>query len=128
MTARNRKLDRKHVRALEQLQQFYSPMLGMREELLAKKEASIKVNTVARDARKASGADESASSIIALRDYDHKQWWNELMPIYAKMLVHFTDHMWLAKESTRSHNGELTRFVELWRRYKSASLDDDVTF
>jgi hypothetical protein len=126
-TLHGQRAERKHSRIVEQLQQFYSPMWAIREELSAKREASLKVNKVARDTRLVS-KDKSSTSIQGLRDYDLKQWWHELMPGYDKMLTCFADHMWLAEDSTREHYKELVSFVEVWRRYNAASLDAEVTW
>ena len=46
MTSRNQARDRKQAHVRQQLQEFYSPVLGMRQELAAKEESRKTINTM----------------------------------------------------------------------------------
>jgi hypothetical protein len=95
-TARLQKGERRHARLLEQLQQFYSPMVGMKQEIATTKEVSDRLQTIARKARKEyedtgiSVPYPETSSINDLRQYDNKQWWGRVMPLHEQMLAYFT--------------------------------------
>jgi hypothetical protein len=128
MTSLNQARERKQTHIRQQLQEFYSPMLGMKEELAAKEEARRKIrgdviaiieNSKASDPTgvpRVSYYDDERKAIFGLSAIDHEQWKNEILPLYKKMLEKFTSEMWLAEPSTRSHYGELSNFVERWKR------------
>lgn len=48
--------------------------------------------------------------------YDNRQFVEEIMPIYHKMLQHFTDKMHFAETATISQFENLVNFVEIWDR------------
>jgi hypothetical protein len=128
LTSRSQKKERKHAHIEKQLQEFYSPMLGMRQEIAAKEESRRKINEMVNTIIKKSKANDPGGvprghyfpderkALIGLSAHDHKQWEEEILPLYREMLKKFTSEMWLAEPSTRAHYGELTNFVERWSR------------
>ncbi len=138
MTARNQKIERKNARLREQLQEFYSPLLGMRALILSKSEARQKIKGIA-DAvwiemfdgvtdpdTKREIQEEHLPSFDKLQDYDNTQLQEEIVPLYRKMLDHFTSHIWLAERSTQKHYDALCEFVEVWNRSLDKSLPPQV--
>jgi hypothetical protein len=134
MTGRNQKAERRNARTKEKLQDFYSPMLGMRSEIKAKSESRFQVTNVAGGAwveEFVGVTDPDAKRTITEAmspKYDRVQNYNEVLlkeqivPLYRKMLKHFTKHMWLSEASTRAYYNELCEFVEIWNR----ALDDSL--
>lgn len=128
LTSRNEKRERKHTRIRQQLQEFYSPMVGMRQELAAKEESRMKINSMVKRVfeesktedqygiRSSGYSPDERKALRGLAEHDHKQWREEILPLYKAMLKKFTSEMWLAEPSTRAHYGELTNFVERWNR------------
>jgi hypothetical protein len=130
ISGRHLKQERKHKRIREQLEGFYSPMLGMRVEIRAKSELRVKISSVADAAwqesvaRLAGNYDAIAklekNSFLEFEkviQYDEQQLRDELMPIYEKMVQHFSSHLWLAEPSTRAHYSDLVEYVEIWSRF-----------
>jgi hypothetical protein len=131
MTSLNQKKERKHAHIRQQLQEFYSPMLGMRQEIAAKEESRRKINEMVHTTIKESKANDPSGvprghyfpderkALMGLSAHDHKQWEEEILPLYGEMLKKFTSELWLAEPSTRAHYGELTNFVERWSRVQA---------
>lgn len=128
MTSRNQKKERKQAHIRQQLQEFYSPMLGMRQEIVAKEESRRKINEMVHTiidkskvgdpggVRRDHYYDDERKALRGLGAHDHKQWEEEILPLYKEMLKKFTSEMWLAEPSTRANYGELTNFLERWSR------------
>jgi len=128
LTSRGQKKERQHTHIEKQLQEFYSPMLGMRQEIAAKEESRRKINEMVNTIIKKSKVNDPGGvprghhlpderkALIGLSTHDHKQWEEEILPLYREMLEKFTSEMWLAEPSTRAHYGELTNFIERWNR------------
>lgn len=131
MSSLNQKKERKHAHIRQQLQEFYSPMLGMRQEIAAKEESRRKINEMVHTTIKESKANDPSGvsrgyyfpderkALMGLSAHDHKQWKEEILPLYGEMLKKFTSELWLAEPSTRAHYGELTNFVERWSRVQA---------
>jgi hypothetical protein len=133
----NAKRERKIARLNMQLQEFYSPMLGVRSEIKAKSEVRLKVTSIASQAfteefgTGALGERRGPPSAVAekyeaIHDYNNTQWRESLVPLYRQMLDHFTHHMHLAEHSTRVHYDSLCEFVEIWNRSLDESLPSKV--
>ncbi len=60
MTSRNQKKERKNAHTRQQLQEFYSPMLGMRQEIAAKEESRRKINEMVNTTIEESKTNDSA--------------------------------------------------------------------
>ena len=111
---------RVNERHRDQLQNFYSPILGLREQIRAKSELRTQLHTVAGAqfpgiARTAS--EHEKDSYTSILDYSEKQLKEELVPAYEKMVTLFADRMYLAEPSTRTYYKKLVNFVEVWKRF-----------
>jgi hypothetical protein len=103
----------------EQLDRFYSPLLGIRERLRANGETRLKVSAAAEAAwrnlcSRVEGSDpvSRADAFLKLEkerfpgfekiiEYNNRQLAEEVVPLYRRMVEIFTGNMWLAEPSTR---------------------------
>ena len=96
MSSLNQKKERKHAHIRQQLQEFYSPMLGMRQEIAAKEESRRKINEMVHTTIKESKANDPSGvsrgyyfpderkALMGLSAHDHKQWKEEILPLMGK--------------------------------------------
>jgi hypothetical protein len=104
LTAYTQWRGRVNERHRDQLQNFYSPLLGLREQIRAKSELRTRLYSVAgaqfpNIARTASEDEKEAYTSIL--EYSEKQLKEELVPAYEQMVTLFTDKMHLAEPSSR---------------------------
>jgi len=125
----------------KQLQEFYSALVGVRAEIRMRSEIRVKVHDAAsaiwpdlcEDAR-ARGGPEALQRLTETRwpeferliEYDNKQLFQELLPLYRQMVELFRTNYWLAEPDTRAFFPELVEFVELWNRSEQKSLPLEV--
>jgi hypothetical protein len=118
-----------------QLKEFYSPLLGYHKEIRAKSELTIRVAKAANEAwqevcerspKPFLNSEKEYESYKKIIEYDNKQLWDELIPLYHKMLLTFRENYWLAEQETRKYYSELCDFVELWERWKTKSIPAEV--
>jgi hypothetical protein len=138
IAARNQKAERRIARIREQLAAFYAPLRGIRAEIRAKSELRTKLHSIANDAwqqllagesnpvRRKKLEDEEWPKYEPVLKYSEDQLKNELVPLYQRLLRHFTDHMWLAEQSTLQHHSALVEFVEIWNRHLKEPLPYDL--
>ena len=133
VTAHNQKAERRNARIREQLHDFYSPLLGIREEILAKSEMRTKVHSAAGVAWQKQVKihnrfvpDDVAARFDKVQSYSKEQLEKELVPLYRRMLELYLSNKWLAEKSTLGFNYELVEFVEFWNRYYAGSLPLEV--
>ena len=138
ITAWNQRREREFARLHEQLMGFYAPMRGLRAEIRAKSEVRTKIHGVAQELwpKKFEGIDdpevtkridrEEAPKYEKIFDYSNKQLKEDLVPLYRKMLQHFSINMGLAELSTLEHYAAFVEFVELWNRALDGSLPGEV--
>ena len=136
--ARQQRQERRNTRVREQLQEFYSPMVGMRYEIFSKTEVRSKLRSIAQTVRSkqfegVTDLDEKRRIQREMRpDYVEFQMYNETqflehtLPTYQKMLEHFSTHMWLAEPSTRAFYKPLCDFVEIWQRCVGGTIPPEV--
>lgn len=133
ITAKSQKRERRNSRIRQQLEQFYSPMLGMREEIKAKSELRARLHSMANqtwEEELLGHGPETKAQIVEARwgafqklvEYSDEQRRSELIPLYARMLEHFSANMWLCEASTRDQYAALSDFVEIWNRFLAKSL------
>jgi len=139
-TARQQRQERRNTRIREQLQGFYSPMLGMRHEIEAKSEVRGRLSGLAQTAypqlyegvkdpaSKLRIQEENLPDFVKLSNYNNAQFRDEIVPLYKKMLEHFSAHMWLAEPSTQALYGALCDFVEIWQRTIEGTIPAEVAF
>jgi hypothetical protein len=138
MTSLNQRGERRVARLREQLQEFYSPMLGMRAEIGAKSATRQMISDVAgktwfeeqidvSDAELRSKlAQAGIPTIKKLNEYNNIQLREEIVPLYRRMLQLFSENMWLAEPSTQEYYGELVEFVEIWNRHLKETLEPEL--
>jgi hypothetical protein len=140
ITSHNQNQERQHRRMREQLEGFYSVLLGMRLQIRAKSELREKLNTIAREVwpkelESGSFGDPQAKEKIFNAkwpqyeksfEYDERQLEHEIIPLYRDMLTHMTKCMGLAEPSTIQHYGTLVEYVEIWNRAFQQSLPREV--
>ena len=112
-------------RRRDQMQNFYSPLLGLNEQISARSQLRTRLHSVAgarftEIARTASENEKEAYTSII--DYSNDQVKQEILPAYEQMVTLFTDRLHLAEATTRGHSGKLVDFVELWRRHLANPL------
>ncbi len=132
ITASNQKYERRNARILQQLEGFYSPMLGMCTEIDAKRRFGENLSSVADSEwhKLFDGLDPQAKERVqaerwpafekSIKYRESQQ--GELASLYEKMLEHFSANMWLAEPSTRSQYKALSDFVEIKRRLTAKSI------
>lgn len=124
----------------KQLSEFYSPMLGLRNEVKANGEFRARVQVEANAAwltlcsniekHDFEGSQrltrERGPEFARIIDYDNSKLYEELLPAYRKMVELFRENYWLAEPETRSYYGGLVEFVEIWNRWIDKSLPVEV--
>jgi hypothetical protein len=116
-----------------QLKEFYSPIVGYRNEIHVKSNLRVRISSVAEiswrelcDKNQGMFQDEASKSYDRIIHYDNKQFQDELLPLYEKMLAIFRDNLWFAEPETAKYYPMLCEFVELWKRLLSGNLPADV--
>ncbi len=124
----------------KQLSAFYSPMLGLRNEISAHGAFRLRVQNEADAAWRQLCAETENLDIEARQqisnqrgpeftriiEYDNAKLHEELLPAYRKMVEFFRDCYWLAESETRAYYPELLEFVEVWNRWNDKALPPEV--
>lgn len=121
-----------------QLQEFYSPLLGLRAGIRSRNELRLKLSQACDRAwrelcKRARASKDGVAALQKLEeergpefsrriDYENRVWREELFPYYEEMLKVFQRNMWLADVDTRIHFSKLVEFVDLWKRWLDHSL------
>jgi hypothetical protein len=139
-TALNQKRERQHRRIGDQLREFYGPMLSLRAEILAKSEFRIQISGASYAAWQAlidgalkAGVDYT-NEVVRQRfpifekilEYNDRQFAEEILPAYRKMVELLKSKMHFAEFSTIKHFAALLEFVEIWNRWLDKSLPAEV--
>jgi len=126
---------------IKQLKEFYSPLLGYRNEILAKSEVRLKIEKASDEAWREKcellrrrnhnyeikfEGDKEFEPYKKIIDYNNKQLKNDLIPKYRMMLKIFTDNYWLSEPETRKWYKELCEFIEIWNRSLKKTLPNEV--
>lgn len=124
-----------------QLSEFYSPMVGIREEIRILSEFRLKVTGHAGDVWKelceigrASGDPEALKKLLEPErdkldtriEYDNTQLSQTIIPAYQRMVDLFREKYWLAEFETREYFTPLVEFVEGWNRFLSRTHSPEV--
>ena len=141
LTSRRERKEQRLSFLEKQLHEFYSGLLGIRSEIRMRSEVRVKVHDAAgaiwpdlcEDARARGGPDELQRltetrwpEFERLIEYDNNQLFQELLPLYRRMVELFRMNYWLAEPDTRAFFPELVEFVELWNRSEKKSLPVEV--
>ncbi len=124
----------------KQLKGFYSPMLGLRNEIRmlgglrnrVQKTANAVWEGLCVQARNAGTNTLSAlterrgSEFSKIIEYDNKKLREEVMPAFRQMAKLFRENLWLAEPDTRSHYESLIEFVEIWNMWLAKSIPGEV--
>lgn len=138
LTGRSQRKERRHAWLRRQLDEFYSPMLGLRERILAKSTSRLKVSQAADSAwsklydgasvqRQIQLEKEHGDKFGEMITYNNKQLFEELLPLYRKMVDYFSANIGLAEPATRAYFGEFVHFVDIWDRSETGDLPADVS-
>lgn len=138
MTSRSQKQERRQAFLRRQLDEFYSPMVGMRARILAKSASRVKVEEAAGSAwvKLVTGKEPEAQIELEKRhsddfkviiDDNNRQLAEELLPLYRQMLDCFSAHFGLAELETRRYYGAFVHFVDVWDRHERKALPAVVT-
>jgi predicted Rdx family selenoprotein len=116
-----------------QLNKFYSPLLGLHKEIRAKSELRVKIQKLGDEAWQESSKDARASRSSPDMtpyskeiEYNNKQLKEIFIPQYNEMLEIFRENFWLAEPETREFYPKLVEFVEIWNRNSNDGLPPDV--
>ncbi|SRR5579871_1629485 len=142
LTARRERVHRRYEFRVQQLRDFYSPLLGLRAEVRARGEHREHIHGLAdaawqrlcSEARQGRDNPEELLNLQrnrwpefeAVIRYDDRQLAEQLVPTCRKMLLVFRDNLWLAEPETRSYFGELLKFVDVWDGWLANSIPVEV--
>lgn len=126
---------RKRDRVSHQIDELYSPLLGLLERALSLAALRTKIGTSADRAWRTlveQGALTPETEALTSCSYDRIIAYNnselrdEILPLYQEMLTIFTRRYGLAEPSTRVHFPTLIGFSGLWRRQMTDPLPSAV--
>lgn len=134
----NQREERRRGFLRSQLDEFYSPLLGLKERIRARSESRLRVSTAADSAWRKLYDGQSIERQIELErkhkddygaiiDHDNAVLHDELLPLYREMVELFSKKIGLAEPSTRKWFGEFVHFVDIWDRVESKTLPADVS-
>lgn len=141
LAARREQREQRLAFLSKQLEEFYSVLLGIRTDIRTRSEIRVKVQEAAGaiwpqlcdEARAQGGADAlqrltdtRRAEFQRLIEYDNKQLFAELLPLYRSMVERFRTHYWLAEPDTRAFFPGLVEFVEIWNRSERNSVPVEV--
>jgi hypothetical protein len=127
--------ERKRSRITRQIDELYSPLLGLFERALALAVLRTEVSAGAERAWRGLAAagmltpDSTplhTASYNRIIEYNNEQLREEILPLYREMLTVFTRGYGLAEPSTRDHFATLVKFDGLWRRSLANTLPNGV--
>jgi hypothetical protein len=141
LTGRQQNEQRKLDFVEKQLRLFYSPLLGIRNEIRMLSELRVKISHSAdrhwrklcEEAQLVGGAEylqkvtaERRDEFMKLIDYDNKQLTENLLPAYRRMVSIFRDNYYLSIKTTADHFLPLLEFVDIWDRWLDRSIPREV--
>ena len=140
LTSRREQKQRQLAFLEKQLSSFYSPMLGLRNEVKTHSAFRVRVQNEADAAWRQLCADtesldvqkrqrittERGPEFARIIEYDNDKLNEALLPAYRKMVELFRESYWLAEQETRAYYGGLVEFVEVWNRWIDKALPAEV--
>jgi hypothetical protein len=140
LSARSQRIDRKHRFVRDQLGEFYGPMLAAWMQIKTKRALSIEIMAEADSAwRETIGRantnidavqkimDDRFPAFEKITDYNNRQFLEDTIPAYRRMVELFTSKMHFAESSTRQYFRELVEFTEVLNRSVSNSIPREVS-
>ena len=113
----------------KQINELYSPLLGLRKDIQAKSELRLKISKAAdiswkeiceKHSKPFFDHEEYFEPFDKIINYDNKQLTDDLLPQYREMQKIIKEKMGLALSETRNWYIELTNFIELWNRWEQS--------
>jgi hypothetical protein len=140
LSGRRERSQRRLAFVEKQLASFYSPMLGIREEIAAVSLLRMRVQEEAAKAwRDLTRIGPGAADPVVLKElaqreeefnkiiqFDNDKLTGELLPAYRKMANLFRENYWLAEKDTRHFYPAVLAFVEIWERWMANTLPVEV--
>jgi len=140
LTSRRERTQRQLAYLEQQLSSFYSPMLGLRNEVRAHGALRLRIQNEADAAwhqlcAESEGLDslehqrltgERGPEFTRIIEYDNNKLHEDLLPAYRKIQSLFRENYWLAEPETCSFYAEVVEFVEVWNRWVEKSLPVEV--
>lgn len=140
ITAHYQSKERQYNRVRDQLQGFYAPLYGMRAQIREKSAFLRKISKATEEISMGLGVAPPGVSVDAHFNYvesrmpefgkadaeTNRQVNDVILPLYRRMLEHFSSHMGLAEPSTLDTFGALVEFVETWDRWANKTLPYEV--
>lgn len=140
LTSHRERSQRRLAFVEQQLKDFYSPMLGLRNETRAIHELRVRINNTAGAVwselcEEASQVGTDALGHLStsrspefekLIEYDNRRLPAELQPAYRQMREMFRQNLWLLDVDTREYYSRLVEFVEVWDRLLANSIPGEV--
>jgi hypothetical protein len=130
---------RAYVFTERQLREFYSPLLGLRNEIRARSEVRLRVeqtaNTVWREECEQRSTNRTSLEEFTQKrgpefrkiiSYGNDEFRRDIYPAYERMIAVFRDGYWLAQPETRAYFAPLVEFVNLWSRALDDSLPSEI--
>ena len=121
ITGRQQQAQRRADFLEHQLRDFYSPLLSLRDQILAKSQLREKILSVARKDSRIEG-----DQFARLIQHDTDHFVQEIFPDYQTMLTILRNNYWLAKAETRSYFSAFFEFVEIWNRWLNRTIPAEV--
>ena len=132
-TLSGKKRSRKNKRIKQQLEEFYSPLLGIHKEIRAKSEVRKKLHFLAGatwpeevKVHNRNVPKEIESKYDALVQFSDDQLKQEIVPRYVAMVELYMQKRWLAEDSTLKFDYILVEFVEIWKRFLQNTIPRSV--
>lgn len=110
----------------QQIEHFYSPMIGSIKRIRASSELRVKLSVACNTAWQKIYEEQSApfedhedhfEPFKRQIEDENKRFPKYLLPLYDHMLDVFTKNYWLAEGSTKEFYKPFFRYVDLWHRY-----------
>lgn len=140
LTSRRERRQRQLAFLEKQLSLFYSPMLGVRNEIQAYSQLRVRVQSAAQNAWAQLCAEtealppherqrltaERGPEFTRIIEFDNERLHKELLPAYRKLVSLFRENYWLSEPTTREHYAGILEFVDLWERWVDKALPVEV--
>jgi len=141
LTNRQQRERRKLEFVENQLKYFYSPLLGIRDEIRFLSELRMKTTKEANKVwsqlcekwQKAEHdvykemTEERGKAFERIINYDNQKFMEDMLPAYHRMIDIFKEKYYLADEKTRVNFQALIEFVDIWDRFLDKSLPAEVS-
>jgi hypothetical protein len=123
-----------------QLREFYSPMHGLRAEILTRSQLRLRIQETASQILSESTdggpghrplrADPTARQAMAayerLIEDDNTTFKKQLLPAYQKMAIVFRENLWLADADTQGYYSDFIAYLDVWERHLREAIPGDV--